>query len=81
MAYLESRNYSHRDLAARNVLMARGNIAKIADFGLSKMLDDPEAVYQVIIAYHLSGKGQRNQPHGASAQQALRKAHPLEENA
>ena len=47
MAYLEAKNYSHRDLAARNVLMARGNIAKIADFGLSKMLDDPEAVYQV----------------------------------
>jgi len=46
MAYLESKNYSHRDLAARNILMARGNIAKIADFGLSKMLDDPEAIYQ-----------------------------------
>ncbi len=47
MAYLEKRNCTHGDLAARNVLMARGNIAKIAGFCLSKMLDDPEGIYQV----------------------------------
>ena len=56
MAYLESKNYSHRDLAARNILMSRGNIAKIADFGLSKMLDNPEDHYAVTkFSNHTSG--------------------------
>ena len=49
MAYLESRNISHNDLAARNILVAKGNVAKVADFGLAKMLDDPQAVYQVCL--------------------------------
>ena len=47
MAYLESKNFAHRDLAARNVLVATGNIVKIADFGLAKMLANPEDFYQV----------------------------------
>ena len=47
MAYLESKNFSHRDLAARNVLVSTGNIAKIADFGLAKMLESPEDFYKV----------------------------------
>ncbi|XP_022097389.1 tyrosine-protein kinase CSK-like isoform X2 [Acanthaster planci] len=36
MAYLESQNIVHRDLAARNVLISERDIAKVADFGLSK---------------------------------------------
>jgi serine/threonine protein kinase len=38
MAYLDSRNYIHRDLAARNVLVGDGNIVKVADFGLSRLI-------------------------------------------
>ena len=38
MEYLASKKVLHGDLAARNVLLAEGNIVKICDFGLSKML-------------------------------------------
>jgi serine/threonine protein kinase len=40
MAYLESQNYVHRDLAARNVLVSDNNICKVADFGLTRILED-----------------------------------------
>jgi len=38
MAYLEGNNFIHRDLAARNVLVADNLLVKIADFGLSRLL-------------------------------------------
>ena len=36
MAYLAGLKVVHRDLAARNVLLARGGVCKISDFGLSR---------------------------------------------
>ena len=42
MAYLESQHYIHRDLAARNVLVGEGNIVKIADFGLARVIKDDQ---------------------------------------
>ena len=42
MAYLEAQHYIHRDLAARNVLVGEGNIVKIADFGLARVIIDDE---------------------------------------
>ncbi|XP_038598331.1 platelet-derived growth factor receptor alpha-like [Tachyglossus aculeatus] len=38
MEFLASRNCIHRDLAARNVLLTRGKIVKIGDFGLARNL-------------------------------------------
>lgn len=39
MAYLESRNMIHRDLAARNCLVGDHYLVKVADFGLSRLME------------------------------------------
>ncbi|XP_064112693.1 tyrosine-protein kinase SRK2-like [Macrobrachium nipponense] len=44
MWYLETENYIHRDLAARNVLIGADLQVKVADFGLSRLVD--EEIYQ-----------------------------------
>ena len=38
MAYLESQHYIHRNLCARNVLVGEGNIVKIGNFDLARLL-------------------------------------------
>ena len=45
MAYLESQHYVHRNLGARNILVGEGNIVKIGNFGLARVL-----VYDTYIA-------------------------------
>jgi len=50
MQFLASRKCVHRDLAARNVLVAKGGVAKIADFGLAR--DTRESDY-----YRKRGEG------------------------
>ncbi|KAF3690914.1 Megakaryocyte-associated tyrosine-protein kinase [Channa argus] len=37
MEYLESKKLVHRDLAARNVLVSDDHVAKVSDFGLTKL--------------------------------------------
>ncbi|XP_077991868.1 proto-oncogene tyrosine-protein kinase Yrk-like [Glandiceps talaboti] len=40
MAYLERENFIHRDLAARNILVGDRRDYKVADFGLSRLIDE-----------------------------------------
>ncbi|BES99814.1 focal adhesion kinase [Nesidiocoris tenuis] len=40
LSYLESKKYVHRDIAARNVLVAAEDTVKLADFGLSRWVED-----------------------------------------
>ncbi|KAJ7373850.1 Tyrosine-protein kinase srk2 [Desmophyllum pertusum] len=40
MAFLEKHDYIHRDLAARNILVGNNNNVKVADFGLSRAIDE-----------------------------------------
>ena len=46
MSYLKSRNLIHRDLAARNVLVQNRIKVLITDFGLSRLVQSDESVYE-----------------------------------
>jgi fyn-related kinase len=46
MAYLEIQNYIHRDLAARNILVGDNFSCKVADFGLARVIQDSQEIYQ-----------------------------------
>lgn len=40
ISYLESKRFVHRDIAARNVLVSDYTAVKLADFGLSRWVED-----------------------------------------
>lgn len=40
MAYIEQENFIHRDVRAANVLVGHGQLCKVADFGLSRLIED-----------------------------------------
>ncbi|XP_038071384.1 tyrosine-protein kinase STK-like [Patiria miniata] len=42
MAYMEFMKFVHCDVAARNVLVGEGNIVKVSDFGLARMIEKTE---------------------------------------
>ena len=40
LSYLESKKFVHRDIAARNVLVSSEDSVKLADFGLSRWVEE-----------------------------------------
>ena len=42
MAYIEQMNYIHRDVRAANILVGTGQVCKVADFGLARLIEDDE---------------------------------------
>jgi fibroblast growth factor receptor 1 len=60
MKYLHSKKVCHRDLAARNILLDEFKMAKIADFGLARDLQQnyyyrrkSEVIYGLFILFFL----------------------------
>lgn len=49
LSYLESKKFVHRDIAARNVLVSSPACIKLADFGLSRWVEEQ--------SYYTSSKG------------------------
>jgi serine/threonine protein kinase len=49
MLHLHREKIIHRDLAARNILLGRGNIVKISDFGMRYLYDLPLNCSRVVI--------------------------------
>lgn len=49
MCYLETKKFVHRDIAARNVLVTAPDCIKLADFGLSRWLEEND--------YYVASKG------------------------
>ncbi|KJE94123.1 non-receptor protein kinase [Capsaspora owczarzaki ATCC 30864] len=47
MEYLGTLHFVHRDLAARNCLVGQGMVVKIADFGLTRELDNGADYYRI----------------------------------
>eukprot|EP00730_Choanoeca_flexa_P007855 TRINITY_DN12403_c0_g2_i4.p1 TRINITY_DN12403_c0_g2~~TRINITY_DN12403_c0_g2_i4.p1 ORF type:complete len:753 (+),score=246.92 TRINITY_DN12403_c0_g2_i4:255-2513(+) len=45
LAFIASKRFIHMDIAARNVLISESNKLKIADFGLTRALDEGEDTY------------------------------------
>ena len=46
LSYLESKRFVHRDIAARNVLVSNHDCVKLADFGLSRWIEESDRVFR-----------------------------------
>lgn len=46
MTYLEGVNFVHRDLRAANILVGEHYDVKVADFGLARILENEDNVYE-----------------------------------
>jgi len=68
LKYMHDRNILHRDIKTQNVFLTRkngGQIVKIADFGISKVLDKGQAFARTVVGtpYYLSPEMCQKQPY------------------
>lgn len=67
MAYLESMQFVHRDLRAANILVGENNWVKVADFGLARITQNEDDVYNAdegerFLFFELHMHGSSGQP-------------------
>jgi len=69
LQYIHGRRILHRDLKSKNVFLTRGGLAKLGDFGISKVFDSGEAFAETQIGtpYYLPPEMCTNQPYGFPA--------------
>ena len=68
LEYAHAQGVIHRDIKPENILLSRGGDVKIADFGLAKILGEPESAQNVTRTDHVLGT-----PHYIAPEQMARK--------
>lgn len=58
MAYMEKEKFVHRNLGARNILVGEHNKVKVAGFGMTKAMDDPDFNFRRGRNQGITGRGE-----------------------
>ena len=69
VCYIHDRHVLHRDLKSQNVFLAGGNMVRLGDFGISRVLDYTFATAKTVVGtpYYMSPEVCQNKPYDRSS--------------